>query len=534
MNWLAPLANTLWAASCLPAWQRFGRALREPGAAQSARLRRLLRRNANTDFGKAHGFAEIASHGEFARRVPLADYDAFQPWIDRIRRGEPRVLTHEPVTHLIPTSGTTSARKLIPFTAGLQCEFNAAIGPWLVDLARQHPGVLGGAAYWSVSPVLPAAAGGESAVPIGFDSDAAYLGGARRRLVDAVLAVPAETRHLPTLDAWRYATLLGLLRRRDLRLISIWNPSFLTLLLDALPACWDDLLRDVAAGTCRHAADFPPQGARRGAAKPAPGRAAELGRLNPHEPEALWPELRVISCWGDAAAALALPALGRRFPRTSIQAKGLLATEAFVSIPFGGTHPLALTSHYFEFLDDAGRSHPADALAVGAEYETVVSTSGGLWRYRLGDRVRVTGKVGNTPAIEFLGRTGQVSDVCGEKLSEAFATAVLRETFAAAGVPATACEIAAEQEEAGWRYVVQVEDGRLAGCAEEIDRALMANPHYALCRRLGQLLPLRVGDVTPGPQQRQPPANILLGAAKPCVLGPRRPLKRSASAQTPG
>src|SRR2546426_7503148 len=109
----------------------------------------------------------------------------------RIRQGEANVLTHAPVTHLIPTGGSTGARKLIPFTAGLQREFNAAIGPWLVDLQRQSPGVIGGPAYWSVTPALPDTTAEESAVPIGFDSDAAYLGGTRRRLAEAVLAVPS-------------------------------------------------------------------------------------------------------------------------------------------------------------------------------------------------------------------------------------------------------------------------------------------------------------------------------------------------------
>src|SRR5260370_42594301 len=131
------IANCLWAASNVPAYLRFRRALREPHIAQHRKLRELITQNANTAFAKAHGFNQIRSYEDFTRRVPLSDYSAFEPWIDRIRRGEKNVLTHEPVTHLIPTSGSTSGRKLIPFTASLQREFNAAIGPWLADLARQ-------------------------------------------------------------------------------------------------------------------------------------------------------------------------------------------------------------------------------------------------------------------------------------------------------------------------------------------------------------------------------------------------------------
>src|SRR5947207_2019874 len=101
---------------------------------QHRRLRGYLQRNQSTAFGQEHGFGDINNYEQFARRVPLADYDSLQRWIERIVTGEPKVLCWEPVTHLIPTSGTTGGRKLIPFTAGLQREFNAAIGPWLFDL----------------------------------------------------------------------------------------------------------------------------------------------------------------------------------------------------------------------------------------------------------------------------------------------------------------------------------------------------------------------------------------------------------------
>src|ERR1043166_5277453 len=154
MQLKATFANTLWTASNLPAYGRFRRALRQPEIVQRQKLRDLLNQNADTAFGKAHRFDRIGSYDEFRRRVPLSDYSAIEPWIDRIRQGHQKVLTCEPVTHLIPTSGTTGARKLIPFTAGLQHEFNAAIGAWLVDLTQKFPALIGGPAYWSITPTI--------------------------------------------------------------------------------------------------------------------------------------------------------------------------------------------------------------------------------------------------------------------------------------------------------------------------------------------------------------------------------------------
>src|SRR4051812_40835567 len=107
MNWPASLANSLWVGSSLPAWMNFRRALDRPAEAQWNVLRELLARNATCAYGRAYGFGEIKSYGEFARRVPLLAYEDMAPWVDRIRAGEPQVLTNERVTHLIPTSGST-------------------------------------------------------------------------------------------------------------------------------------------------------------------------------------------------------------------------------------------------------------------------------------------------------------------------------------------------------------------------------------------------------------------------------------------
>jgi GH3 auxin-responsive promoter len=136
----ASLANAAWWAACAPAAAAFEAALADPRRAQERVLAQLLRRNARTAYGRDHGFDSIRSPEQFARRVPPCDYDAIAPWVERIRRGEPNVLTAEPVRRLVPTSGSTAARKLIPYTASMQAELNRAIGPWIFDLYSRHPG----------------------------------------------------------------------------------------------------------------------------------------------------------------------------------------------------------------------------------------------------------------------------------------------------------------------------------------------------------------------------------------------------------
>jgi hypothetical protein len=304
-------------------------------------------------------------------------------------------------------------------------------------------------------------------VPIGFASDTEYLGGNRRRLADAIMAVPPTVGCEKSLDAFRYWTLLHLVRCRELRLISVWHPCFLTLLLDALPTHWERLLKDVGRE-----------------------RANELHRVDRRRPETLWPRLQVISCWGDGAAALALENLRTRFPAVRIQLKGLLATEGFVTFPFTDRHPLAVESHFFEFIDSQGTALPMHEVRDGEEYEIVVTTAGGLWRYRLGDRVRVSGWLKETPSLTFLGRIGNVSDLFGEKLTEPFVAHALAEVFGDK-TPRFAL-LAPDEGEQGCRYTLYIEGQTQLHWVDTLDRAFRRNPHYAYCRDLGQLLPPRI------------------------------------------
>jgi len=529
MPWAPAIANSIWMAANLPAYARFRRALSHPARAQQGLLRDYVRRNASTAFGRDHGFGSIETYEDFARQVPLRDYESLEPWLARVRQGEPDVLACGRPARLVPTSGSSSARKLIPFTPRLQAEFNAAIGPWLVDMARQVPGILAGPAYWSITPAMDfeAAAKSEAAerenggrLEVGFDSDAAYLGGVRGRLVESILAVPASVQHAGSIEAFRYATLLCLLRCRELRLISVWHPSFLSLLLNELPRRWDDLLKDIALGTCKSSEEFPKESSFRRAFLPMPERARELGKANPLEAESLWPRLAVISCWGDGPSAGAAAELKRRFPGTMMQPKGLLATETFVSFPFASHRPLAINSHFFEFLDCTGRVGLAEDLGVGHEYEVVVTTGGGLWRYRLGDRVRVDGLVEKTPSLTFIGRGGNVSDLFGEKLSEMFVAEVLGELVGEAW-PGFAL-LAPDEDAEGWRYTLFIEGHHPEALAQRLDQALARNPQYAWCRKLGQLLPARVFRVSGGGYEvfarRLAADGARLGDIKPALL----------------
>lgn len=76
----------------------------------------LIKSASHTEFGKEHSFAEIRSYQEFIQRVPVRDYEAFKPYISRIKEGKHNVLWKGQPIYFAKTSGTTSGVKYIPIT----------------------------------------------------------------------------------------------------------------------------------------------------------------------------------------------------------------------------------------------------------------------------------------------------------------------------------------------------------------------------------------------------------------------------------
>ena len=215
---------------------------------QADLLREILAANCDSQFGRAHGFGQVRTVREFQQRVPISTYDDFEPYIARVAAGEANVLTREPVLLFEPSSGTTSGKKLIPYTKSLREQFQRGIAAWIADLFQQRPAACRGRAYWSISPALGPQRRTPGGIPIGFDDDAAYLGRFEQWAMRHVLAVPSEVAELADVASVRYATLLFLLAASDLSLISVWGPTFLTSLLAPLRGWGDKLVADLRRG----------------------------------------------------------------------------------------------------------------------------------------------------------------------------------------------------------------------------------------------------------------------------------------------
>jgi GH3 auxin-responsive promoter len=88
-----------------------------PVETQLATLQYLLKKAKHTVFGANHGFADIRSPEQWAKQVPLRDYEGLREYVDLVVEGKPNILWPGRPVYYAKTSGTTSGVKYIPITA---------------------------------------------------------------------------------------------------------------------------------------------------------------------------------------------------------------------------------------------------------------------------------------------------------------------------------------------------------------------------------------------------------------------------------
>lgn len=451
---------------------------------QWAWLKQLLVRNHDTAFGRQHAFAAIDSVAAYQNTVPLTDYSGLLPYIESMKQGAADILFCGQPVAFEATGGTASVntsntgKKILPYSQESLQSFRRAMLPWLSQLIESHA-ITKGSLYWALSPALREDAVTDCGVSIGV-SDAEYFGHDAGSLLAPLSAVPGKVGEITSFTDWQLVTLYYLLRRNDLALISVWSPTFLLALLEAIPVRANELMAAFAQGAVIAGvtveADVP-----------------TLKRLEQYlvkkDTALLWPDLVVISCWMDAASQPFAKKLAHYFPVTAFQAKGLVATEGVITIPDSEDLPvLALHNGFYEFIDENGKLFLADQLTVGQRYEAVMTTEGGLYRYRIGDKIICESfNRHGIPVLRFIGRAGVVSDLVGEKLSDDFVAQCLQDIavqgFVFPDTSATPRYILAMASIDGFS-----EDQESAKqITERLDAALSANPQYGYARQLGQL-----------------------------------------------
>ena len=407
-------------------WRSFQRMAERPEEVQQDLLRRLLSFNRDTAFGKAHGFSSMASWQDYREGVPVADYEATRPWVERLQAGEPRVLTAEQPYMFTLTSGTTGQPKLIPATRITRICSARLSAQWLYRSLVDHSRMLDDKALVIVSPAVE----GHTPAGVAYGSASGHIYQNASRAVRSRYAVPYDVFAIKDFDAKYYAIMRFAIAKK-VSLVATANPSTILRLVSIANTHRDQLVRDVRDGSLAKDADIPIEIRRslETRLKPDRERARELERFSSEAtftPQQYWPGLALVGCWKGGSVGAALDSLRPWFrgdmPFRDI---GYLSSEAQASLPIsdeGSAGILALETNFYEFIPEAEmdsaspRPLTAGQVEPGETYYIVITSQAGLYRYDINDLVRVTGFFRKTPLIEFVRKGRDVVSITGEKL----------------------------------------------------------------------------------------------------------------------
>jgi hypothetical protein len=501
-------------------------ALRDGERWQQRVLTDLLQFNADTEFGRKHGFDRIRTINEFRDAVAVHDYEALAPWIERTAAGERGLLTaDEPVVYFT-SSGSTGAHKKIPVTPRFMRTtffpfFYAAWAPMI----EHHPDVLTDPdamlnLKYDPAPVPATTADGHphlgaSQVDFGvlFGEPLSAEPGTAAEWATLPVPVAADDHLEKTYLRLRLAV------EADLRGVIGINPSAVAALPYQLTLWWSRIVREVRDGTVC--------GAR--VRDPNPARAAALealaARFDPVRPAHVWPNLRVVFCWTGGVAALYLPRLREEY---GIGVEILPAPVAASEGPTGvalDRHPragsLVVTASVYEFVPADEPIEPGVAtlaqheLEPGHDYQVIYSHVGGLYRYAGGDVVRVVDTLGGVARVEYVGRA-TVSDAAGERLRDAQVIRALSSVLAETGLEVRNVSCRVTGNTPGYEFAVapytpwsEAETDRVA---ERLDPALGAqSAAYRTARAAGRLTGPRLRLVDGTAFQRDWHARVAAG-----------------------
>ena len=361
-----------------------------PMRSQEEFVMRLMRENANTEYGRQHGFEHIHSLDEFRRYIPLTTYDDYTTYIERIAEGERNVLTAY-FTELLSTSG---GYKKLPqsrwsvqncydycfctgfYLAGQQGLLTDGLTLNLVDNSfEQLPSGM------TVGSLL-----GRLLTKREVDNDHVYV-------------IPLDVANSPNRTDILYLQALFALKQRYISLAICEHYDYMLELLRYIEKHWPRLANDIECGNPY--------------IQPDPERADDIRNImDPHHigtkmVEQLWPGLRCFMV-NDVDHLSASFELLRTYCGGKVHFifTGIGSPEGTVSTALNLDDPqtvLVPDSVFYEFKPKEAQSYSQlltlDQLEMGQSYELVVTTLSGLYRYKTQKTLLVVGRYHDTPTV---------------------------------------------------------------------------------------------------------------------------------------
>ena len=406
----------------------------DPMPNQQQLLESLMQKNADTEYGKKYGFKDIKTFDEYRERVPLSDYDDYEPYVDRMIAGEQNLITYKKINKYIQTSGSAGRPKLIPLCGKAIWNFQimgfcAPLGSTLNYYKNRNEQMPGQHSFLTIEVVNRDLPNGNtasclSAIPFNLLRPIAQF----FSVTPKAILYPEQ----PENTDMNYVKLRFALENSKVTALTAALVTYLESMFEYLEKNWQVLVEDIEKGTISESVRCPEELRKKllKKCKPNPERAAELraefekGFDTPIGPR-IWPHLAWTSAMRSGALALYAEKLKYYCGDLPFNNTGYAASESLMAMPLEMSALDAVLlpkSCLFEFLPvdaPAGtKTLLMDELEVGKDYEVIITNLAGLYRYRMYDVVRVTGFYQKTPKVEFLYRSNLVLNITGEKTTQ--------------------------------------------------------------------------------------------------------------------
>ncbi|KAL3051530.1 hypothetical protein OYC64_001721 [Pagothenia borchgrevinki] len=411
---------------------------------QEETLLQRLRKNENTSYGKQYDFSSIKDIDGFRSRHPITTYEHYRELIRRIAAGEEKLIIADKPLILAMTSGTSGASAMLLSTKDTNSEFFLqGVAVCLDAMARAFPATdsLQRTTKFFYSPTFRQS---EAGIPIGPNSSTP----ASSRHMLNLYTTPAPAFEVPSEKDTLYLHLLFALKDPSVGTLESNFASTVFYAFSALQDRWQELVEDIERGKVSSALALEPavRSSLEALMKPDPERAAQLRALFQDGfrgiAKRLWPHLHLVLAVDSGSNQIYGEMLRENYCQgVPFYSPFYAATEGLIGVNLWPQEPnrrylLCPRSMFCEFLPESGLEEEAphtllmEEVTEGQNYELIVTNASGLFRYRVGDIVKVVGFHNQCPIVEFQYRRGQMLSVRGEKVSEALFLDALKKAVA--------------------------------------------------------------------------------------------------------
>ncbi|GLJ20879.1 hypothetical protein SUGI_0380940 [Cryptomeria japonica] len=416
-------------------------------------LSEILTRNAHTEYLKRYDLNGCTDRDSFKALLPVITYEDLQPDIVRIANGDKApILSSYPVSEFLTSSGTSAGeRKLMP-TIEEELDRRTLLYSLLMPVMNQYIKGLdkGKGMYFLFIKSETRTPGGLVARPVltSYYKSRHF----REKPFDPynVYTSPMEAILCPDSHQSMYAQLLcGLAQNKQVLRAGAVFASGLLRAISFLEQHWRSICHDIRMGSVSEEDVSDPSV--RKAVMNILSSNPELADLMERECskkswegiiKRIWPNIKYLEVIVTGAMAQYIPTLDFYSGRLPQLCTMYASSECYfglnlnpLSKPWEVSYTILPNMAYFEFLPlrrdnrNENTSNPTQSsehpqlveladVKVGEEYELVVTTYAGLYRYRVGDVLRVTGFHNSAPQFHFLCRKNVMLSIDSDKTDE--------------------------------------------------------------------------------------------------------------------